>query len=1429
MRCLPRQLSLSCLGGLLADCQFAGFYSVGFERRSFYGEYCRLVLPSYKPLRPGLLTVALMFYYCAVLSKCALYSQESTVRAFDLPTQCTISMVIQLVIIIEVSIYRSMDPYVLFIFCALSSAVTMAEAGDDKLESHLKRHGLTDPKWLPMFKKMKVNDPDNIDEKERKFEMLSLPANPTEIVSLRRALGIFDPSARDRVDEVLIEAGLKDVEYWSRVLMKQFGVSSAQGLYHIPDFFYPHLVHFSRSMNEKRGLRRLLKVENDEINMLESHQKYLTAVKERASDLLAMIDRFERYKRERKDLEDEEVKIIWDNFLESLQVPKCFWLPDNSFDSFISCIKSFYDLLMRVPVAGKPLGDSQIVAKASNGLALRGILIEGSNEMRVRNVLCDPEEIVFQPPLHSQHIKYYNFIRRDEESAILESLEHIMPKEPRVAKQGGKRGSKFSSTIKLFVLPLALCYFKPALLELSPDAIDELNQIPLTSANARHQFQCFLRKYGSHVCLGPFHFGGSYRWRCFNTQSDSKAVKQLQKRTISYISGVPPPESLENLCNINIPFSSDYPKDLQKTYIFVKQNGGLKTPLPFAFWKNLLVADRASWEIVQCGRDYYPIWDIVEMNHPNDFDEPVSIARGLKEAWEELNESKCYEIFVADAIKLEDKVVHGWVKKYNPSNCVKNLQYLLEKRHSVRSQSRDIEVWPKYFLSLPNLQRFLKLTMNDCMSNSSDCESVKSLLRQIVGLIDIEIVPEFPNRESLQQWLFESDKHNDMLEYNDLMLHVEFCFKLASDEIPSGTGDNEALLELLGDPEKNLSTTLIIQNTLGYLQKHFHMKNKIYNELYIAILLFPFKYDLEMNAIYLTSSDISFLHELFEKHTRIFFRIKALKNTAKLQAYMIQLGIEICKELAMDVSCKRVSAHFAMVFEVLEGVIDHNIGNILDKLLRKEVKIELAQQTLERIVECSHDSEIAGEVEFVMLQAAKASKQTNIARDFEGMLSLFHLQGMFPQMLPLSEAVKVRKVDVDTSNTCYNGKFYPLLVLQKIVSFDHRCFIRLAKSAAQSMPRNKRTELKEAEFVSREKGKLIVNVNPLDGLITVLLCADNFLRQDLMRRLAICQNAVPLILPDPMTQSLTLMLWGTRSIIKQWSVNEVPIITHPTPIVTFMRFGALLRSKSNLINVVMNDSGHNTFFHYDCDGGSARKIISEGLVEVAWCLPSSTSKFFNEAITFLNLRGDARNFPTQTKFLSEIALMHFVLLDEEAMDDTGCETLKMLSKAPGGVVLLHNPKAPGGRLRFKEVKPKTKYIILELNNKNEADTKSDIRENIKNSIKKHWCGKPVSQNPPRYQEAAYICGINIDEKEEDCAEGKSLAHTFQAIVKRVANPKDYLELQGGNLWHRIALKEKEKYRRRGNLVSKHNERYDIDITSIRRNSLGILTKSMTIC
>ena len=304
-----------------------------------------------------------------------------------------------------------------------------------------------------------------------------------------------------------------------------------------------------------------------------------------------------------------------------------------------------------------------------------------------------------------------------------------------------------------------------------------------------------------------------------------------------------------------------------------------------------------------------------------------------------------------------------------------------------------------------------------------------------------------------------------------------------------------------------------------------------------------------------------------------------------------------------------------------------------------------------------------------------------------------------------------------------------------------------------------------------------------------------------MCRLATCQIAIPLVLP------LTLTIWAMRTIVKQWQyksekdstlkVQEVSITTYPMPAISFLRFGTHKVSKSKLMNLVMNDSTHDTFFHYDCDGGSVPKLLTDGMIDVAWHLPS-TGCSFGDAVTFLNLHGDARNFESQIRFLSEVCLMHFVLLNVEDVDEFGCEVLQILSKAPGGVVLLQNGKMSGAS-RTKGIKS---TCVIELDKKNEAKTKKYIRETIKECVSKRWS----KSLPNAYENAARQSGILVDEDDDQCAEAKSLAYEFKGVV------------HGANYWHKFAAKEKEKYRqKKGQVVRDNRDNVECEIASIRRD------------
>ena len=431
---------------------------------------------------------------------------------------------------------------------------------------------------------------------------------------------------------------------------------------------------------------------------------------------------------------------------------------------------------------------------------------------------------------------------------------------------------------------------------------------------------------------------------------------------------------------------------------------------------------------------------------------------------------------------------------------------------------------------------------------------------------------------------------------------------------------------------------------------------------------------------------------------------------------------------------------------------------------------------------------------------------------FEMLLKAFDLQSRYPHKLTLKEALEVREGFVDDSNICSNQELFHIMVIKRILSFDYRCFLKLDSSAIDDIA----DELRMNKLAIVKKGMVVPRINPLDGLITVLLCSDNFLRQDLMYRLATCQIAVPLVLPDPMTGDLTLTLWSLRKIVKQWEDSkshghEVPIISYPTPVVSFVRFGAHRRSKSKLINIVINYWGHDTYFHYDCDGGSAPKYLAEGLIDISWHLPSDSNSL-SEPVTFLNLHGDALKLEKQIHFLKDVCLIHFVLLNAKELEEPAHQdVLHTLSQSPGGVVLLQYGESDETELTSRV------QDVIDIDNNNEDETKTKVWDNIKNCILSHWNSKATPKN--KYADAAWRCGIKVDEDYVQCAEGISLVVEFEKYLK--TTPKKLLVLQGAEYWHKIAKKEKELYRqneRRGESIKVYNyiERLHCEIAQIRR-------------
>ena len=365
------------------------------------------------------------------------------------------------------------------------------------------------------------------------------------------------------------------------------------------------------------------------------------------------------------------------------------------------------------------------------------------------------------------------------------------------------------------------------------------------------------------------------------------------------------------------------------------------------------------------------------------------------------------------------------------------------------------------------------------------------------------------------------------------------------------------------------------------------------------------------------------------------------------------------------------------------------------------------------------------------------------------------------------------------------------LMLEKIKMSDHNCKKLMLYDANNN-----------EDDDDEETAEILVH--PMDSLLVLIHCSNDFLRQDLYLKLNTSQLAVPLLLPDPVSKTLTLPLWSLRSVVKYWKSkasndettyisNEGRIVDCSLPLISFMRFNHPGNySKSKILNNVISNSKHDFFFNYECEGSSVKREFVDGVVEVCWYLPSGEkSDLFSDAIAFANLRGNAGDHEQQLAFLSCYSYMSFLFLTEKDIE-TYSEKICKLKSTKGKTLFLMNTCSKSSEARLKLLV--SDCVIIKLSNKEPAAIVKSIQSKITSSLSK--------TRSPFYQiSKSSTCSefvIIIDEDNvQHCQAGKKLAMKIMDVIKDIP-PADVkgqmVPLQGPHLWHKWASLDKQQNR-----------------------------------
>ena len=166
--------------------------------------------------------------------------------------------------------------------------------------------------------------------------------------------------------------------------------------------------------------------------------------------------------------------------------------------------------------------------------------------------------------------------------------------------------------------------------------------------------------------------------------------------------------------------------------------------------------------------------------------------------------------------------------------------------------------------------------------------------------------------------------------------------------------------------------------------------------------------------------------------------------------------------------------------------------------------------------------------------------------------------------------------------------------------------------------------------------------------MAIFHCADSHLWQFIASKLAICQYALPLVVPTS-ASNIFIPSWSLFLRDKAWDTKKSGKITSlynaTIPIVAFFRLNKTESiSKSEIVSNLMTNHKYNPFFHRNSKASSDSCVFMDGVVEMAHYFPGgSTQDIFSETITFVNLHGNAAVHEKQFELLSRASTINILL------------------------------------------------------------------------------------------------------------------------------------------------------------------------------------------
>ena len=523
----------------------------------------------------------------------------------------------------------------------------MSDQGPKVLSRLLREHDLSPDKWVPLFHNEGITTKEHITAykgSDELFEsLLSRAYTDKERKGLRMLLEMREipTNLNFEIERELVKAKLEPAR-WLSIFKTQLGVRTLQGLQQIGSESYVDLKKFADKSWEKKALRKLFGMEDEETAIKSLRKNQLQKLQQRDQKSRQIMKELKDLQRQGKGYHDEKVKHLMDGVQEVLQIPEGLWIINSSLEALLSGLKMNFDQLYDELKKSMELSDVEILECASGGHALQGVLVTRNPEDQLENreyLLRVPQDVQLKAPILCRDEKTKEFFSQYQENRFTKSMDKLgytatasakadllgfgaeqkMTKDPQIGL--------YCSTIRYFFIPMASFHFKGSQLQLSTDALRDLQAIETfhgSKTALQKKIEQFFHKYGSHANRGHLHFGGVYWLKCYSYgfhESDIAKVKKLQNQAVSASVGLSYGgfgcSVIGEVSKLKAWFKGDFSEALMaRTFIELFKKGGPHPTSNIPLWIRGLVASNSTWNVIDCGNNRVPVWEIIQVQLP---------------------------------------------------------------------------------------------------------------------------------------------------------------------------------------------------------------------------------------------------------------------------------------------------------------------------------------------------------------------------------------------------------------------------------------------------------------------------------------------------------------------------------------------------------------------------------------------------------------------------------------------------------------------------------------------------------------------------------------------------------------------------------------------------------------------------------------------